>query len=175
MNIGVANNQVVLENHNPDWKVLFEQEKTILEQILGGIPVVIEHIGSTSVPGLKSKPILDIGIAVADKCDIDIITVILSKNNYSSLGFRSEQMGVILERLSNGKRTRCIHILELTSPHWTDYLNLRNLLRANEHIRKDYELLKQDLAALHFNNRKAYTAGKADFIQSHLKMMRNTP
>ncbi len=175
MNIGVANNQVALEAYNPDWKALFEQEKAALEQVFDGIAVVIEHIGSTSVPDLKSKPILDIGIAVADKCDIDIIAGILSKNNYSSLGFRSEQMGVILERLSNGKRTHCIHIIELTCPHWTDYLNLRNLLRANEHIRKDYELLKEDLAKLHYNNRKAYTAGKADFIQSHLKMMRNTP
>ncbi|MBX8799356.1 GrpB family protein [Ochrobactrum sp. MR28] len=175
MNIGVALNQVALEDYNPDWKALFEQEKAALEQVLDGIPVTIEHIGSTSVPDLKSKPILDIGIGVDDKCNIAIITDILSKNNYNNLGFRSEQMGVILERLRDGKRTHCIHILELTSRHWTDYLNLRNLLRANEHIRKDYELLKENLAALHYNNRKAYTAGKADFIQAHLKTMRNIP
>ena len=175
MNIGVANNQVTLEIYNPDWKALFEQEKAALEQALDGIPVTIEHIGSTSVPDLKSKPILDIGIGVDNKCNIEIITDILSKNNYSNLGFRSEQMGVILERLSNGKRTHCIHILERTSQHWTDYLNLRNLLRTNEHIRKDYGLLKESLAKLHYNNRKAYTAGKAGFIQAHLTTMRNTP
>ncbi len=175
MNIGVANNQVTLEIYNPDWKALFEQEKAALEQALGGIPVTIEHIGSTSVPDLKSKPILDIGIGVDDKCNIEIINDNLSKNNYCNLGFRSEQMGIILERLSDGKRTHCIHILELTSKHWTDYLNLRTLLRANEHIRKDYEFLKEDLAKLHYNNRKAYTAGKADFIQAHLKTMRNIP
>lgn len=120
MNIGVAINQVALEDYNPDWKALFEQEKAALEQVLDGIPVTIEHIGSTSVPDLKSKPILDIGIGVDDKCNIAIITDILSKNNYNNLGFRSEQMGVILERLRDGKRTHCIHILELTSRHWTD-------------------------------------------------------
>ncbi len=173
MNIGVANHQVTLENYNPDWKALFEQEAAALKQALGGISVVIKHIGSTSVPGLRS--ILDIGIGVDDKYNIEIITDILSKNNYSNLGFRSEQMGVILERLSDGKRTHCIHILEISSQHWTDYLNLLNLLRDNGHIRKDYEQLKEHLAVLHCNNRKAYTAGKANFIQAHLKTMRNIP
>lgn len=174
MNIGVANNQVVLSSYNRDWKTLFEREKTTLEQVLHGINVAIEHIGSTSVPGLKSKPILDIGIAVDGSHNIDTIVNILIKNNYNSLGFRSEQMGVILERLFDGKRTHCIHILDQSSAHWADYLNLRDLLRANEHIRNEYQQLKETLAALHCNNRKAYTAGKAEFIQAHLQAMRNT-
>lgn len=172
MNIGVANNQVILSDYNPDWKALFEQEKTALKQALHGINVVIEHLGSTSVPGLIAKPILDIGIAVDNSHNIDIIVDILSKNNYHNLGFRSEQMGIILERLSDSKRTHCIHILEQTSPHWTDYLNLRDLLRTNKQVRKDYEQLKENLAVLYYNNRKAYTAGKADFIKLHLNAMR---
>jgi GrpB-like predicted nucleotidyltransferase (UPF0157 family) len=77
---------IILEQHNPQWAVEFEEVKKGLEQILAGIPIItIEHVGSTSIPDLKAKPVLDIDIEI-NRESLDAVTNALKAAGYTPIG-----------------------------------------------------------------------------------------
>src|SRR5690606_22825574 len=128
--------------------------------------VAIEHIGSTSVPGLDAKAVLDIGIAVRPGTDLSSLDDWLVGLGMLLRGdandIRPDRMyGYELEpmiRLAN------VHVIEHDSHDWRSYLAFRDHLRTHPADRDAYAALKRDLAAQHPSDRIAYIDGKADFI-----------
>lgn len=173
--LGVKQGTVRLVKHSEDWHKQFLEEKTRLEAVLAPSFLDIQHIGSSAVPGLDAKPILDIGIAVSSYNSIECVTAALGKISYIQRGHLSVQMGHIYQRLQGADVvTHIVHVLEHTNPHYQDYLYMRDYLTVNASARQTYQQLKQSLAATYPNERRKYTGGKRDIIGQLLAEARNT-
>lgn len=157
---------VELVPHNPEWSSLFDKEsKRILEGLT--FPIVgIYHIGSTSVPGIKAKPILDFVLEVEKLED-----VVQAVPEFEALGYRSQgEFGIpgreFFTRDTNGERTHHLHVFETGHPDIDRHTVFRDYLRANPRAAREYERLKERLAKRFPKQSGDYTAAKSDFILS---------
>ena len=166
--LGLQRGVVQVVPYNPLWTSSFQEESTRLAQVLGSLAVDIQHIGSTSVPGLAAKPILDIGIAVAQDTDIASCVPFLESLGYSYRGDRGASEGHFFDQGSEQQLTHYLHMLLISNPSWQNYLRFRDYLIAHPTIRDQYMQLKQELALQYSTDRAAYTAAKAQFIQQIL-------
>lgn len=159
--LGVPSGQVRLVAHMPAWAALFDDERRRIVSALGTLADDVQHVGSTAVPGLQAKPILDIAIAVATPHASAQAVARLAAIGYRDLGWRSAQVGHLLEKRGPHGRTHCIHLLPLASPHFHDHLLVREHLRSNLAARAEYQVVKRTLAQQHPQDRRAYTAAKS--------------
>jgi GrpB-like predicted nucleotidyltransferase (UPF0157 family)/predicted acetyltransferase len=158
--LGVRGGLVRLAAHASAWAALFAQERARIETALGPLALEVQHVGSTAVPGLDAKPIIDIAVAAANAQQAGACVPRLKTIGYRDLGARSEQIGRLLERVGERGRTHCIHLLEIASPHYRDYLLVRDHLRSSVAARAEYQVVKRTLALAHAQDRRAYTAAK---------------
>ena len=163
--MGLKIGEVKLENYNSSWQQMFLDEKENLEMLFGNVALSIEHIGSTSVEGLKSKPIIDIAVGVSKLEDFLEVKDKFINEPYSVK--EDSTPGEILVRKRCGDTTNyLIHVMELDSKRYQDTIIFRNYLRNNPKILKEYQELKEKLAIKYKDNRPMYTASKNDFIKS---------
>jgi len=150
--------------HDPAWAARFRDEAEALASLIrpwitGGI----HHVGSTSVPGLDAKPIIDIAVGVAslDACRpcIDL----LAELDYRYAPYRADVMHWFCKP-DPARRTHHLHLIPSSSERFTDELAFRNYLRAHPSQAMDYAALKHRLAAEHRDDREAYTQAKAGFV-----------
>lgn len=168
--IGLKRHTVSVVEYQPHWAELFYAESTLLKQLLGELVTDIQHVGSTSVPGLPAKPILDIAVAMRSRADLPAIIAALTHHGYIDRGDGGSDGGYLLVKDAQPDvRTVHLHIVECTDVQWRDYLAFRNALRSDPAIREEYAALKLRLASRYSTDRKAYTAGKHEFIQGVLK------
>ncbi len=162
---------IAIEPYSPEWPRLFLEEK---EHLLTCLPREligrIEHFGSTAVPGLAAKPIIDMLVEVASLEETRRrIVPILESQGYDyfwrpTWGDDTPPFYAwFIRRDSCGKRTHHIHMVEGHFEHW-DRLLFRDYLIQHPDVAEDYQRLKIRLAGMHPNDRLAYTKGKTDFI-----------
>jgi GrpB-like predicted nucleotidyltransferase (UPF0157 family) len=167
--IGLLRHTVRLVQHEPVWELLFATEAAAIRSCLGDIGVDVQHVGSTAVPGLAAKPILDIAVAVNAPEAVALSATLLSGIGYLDRGSAGRNGGHLLVREAEADvRTTHVHIVHVEDPQWEDYLWFRNSLRTDERMRHTYSELKTRLAEAHDTDRRAYTAGKDLFIRSVL-------
>jgi GrpB-like predicted nucleotidyltransferase (UPF0157 family) len=166
--LGLRRGTVQVVAYSPDWARLFQDEQARLQQALGALALDVQHIGSTAVPGLPAKPILDIGIAVASETDAAASVPLLAALGYTYRGDRGASEGHFFDRGAEDNLTHYLHMLLIASPGWQNYLLFRDTLIAHPAVRDEYAQLKHDLAAAHAEDRAAYTAAKAAFVQQTL-------
>jgi len=168
--LGVEINTVKLEEYTPRYKELFNAEKENLLRLLEPLKeqiVQIEHVGSTSMPGIKAKPIIDMVIALKDLTIIDDIKEILVKENYIYRGpIESENDRYQFLKGNSVKRDYHIYFTTLNSDVWYDYVLYRNYMLDHPKELKQYEALKEKLARLYPNDRRNYLKHKQAFINS---------
>jgi len=157
---------VVIVAYDPRWPALYEEEKRLLRDLLGDALVAIEHIGSTAVPGLGAKPIIDIMAAVRRLADAEACIPALAAVGYE---YAPEFETIIPERRffrkgPPGCRTHHLHIVEVTSEFWDHHLLFRDYLRAHPAVAEEYLQLKKRLAVRFAGDRASYTEAKSDFI-----------
>lgn len=169
--IGLKRGTVKLTSNYKLWKKVFEIEKSYLTTILGERMISIEHIGSTSIPGLLAKPIIDILMGVKDLNDVEQMHIILVAKGYTYRGNCSNDKRILYVKGSEELRTHHLHITEYMNSLWQRDIYFRDYLIANPIAREEYALLKKGLAESFGQNRELYTKGKADFIISVLKNM----
>lgn len=169
--IGLKRGTVKLYEHEEEWEIEAQNTITKLRKILGNIIKDIQHVGSTAIPSIKAKPIIDIAIAVDDFNEILAFEKDLKNEGFyyrpnSDLGkqllFAS---GSYYEGTGN-LQTHFIHIVKTESMDWINYINFRDYLNNNLSVAKEYEMLKESLA-LQFsidNGREKYLEGKHEFI-----------
>lgn len=161
--IGLESDRVKLAPYSVEWPALFAAEKARLYGAIGPHVIDIQHTGSTSIPGMPAKPIIDITIAVAD-FEVAVVCVALMQ----ALGY--EYMG------ENGiprrhffhlgePRTHHVHMVEAMSDEWRKMTGFRDYLIARPETAAEYAALKRDLARQFPNDRDAYLYGKAPFIE----------
>ena len=163
--------KIVVVPYDPDWAGEFLRLKNYFSEILRGMDVKIEHVGSTSVKGLAAKPILDIDIIVKDKTALDEVILRMSNAGYEHLGNMGiEGREAFKSRGSGGKKWMthnlyaCIEGVESLENH----LLLRDYLKKNGEAVKEYSLLKYQLAEKYSRDIDAYVEGKTALITSFL-------
>jgi len=164
MNEFNANESFELADYDSRWPLLYEQESVLIAGALGDDVIDLQHIGSTSVPGLRAKPIIDILVAVESFAPIEAYARRLEPISYH---YHSHEDDV--DRLFFWKgtpRTHHLHIVEYATWEHQRHLLFRDYLRAHPDIARWYESIKRELAEAFKGNRPAYTKGKTAFIKS---------
>lgn len=155
---------VVIADYDPEWPQLYDAERQRIVEALGDWLVAIEHVGSTSVPGLAAKPVIDImaGIRSLDY-DAHIIAPL------QDLGY--EYVPVYEDEIPDRRyfrrgipRSHHVHVAEVGGRFWTDNLVFRDHLRTHPDAAAEYEALKRRLAAQYGSDRLGYVHSKTDFI-----------
>ena len=167
----VVKEDVAIVPYDFRWPEKFEQERLHLLACLPPDSVRrIEHFGSTAVPGLSAKPIVDILVEVKSLEDTqEKIVPILEAQGYDYFwrpswgGDTPPFYAWFIKRDARGKRTHHIHKVEADFSHW-DRLLFRDYLIAHPDVARDYSELKEKLAVAYHNDRPAYTDAKTDFV-----------
>lgn len=157
---------VLIFEYDPRWPILYEEEKARILDLIGHIVVTIEHIGSTSVPNLGAKPIIDIGVAIHRLADAEECILPLQSLGYQYVPEYEEDIPErrYFRKGPPGLRTHHIHMAELTSDFWERHILFRDFLRAHPGVARQYHHLKKELAAK--LDREEYTEAKTSFIES---------
>jgi GrpB-like predicted nucleotidyltransferase (UPF0157 family) len=155
---------IFVTEYDPRWPGLFEQERALLAPVLAPwLAGPIEHIGSTAVPGLAAKPVIDIMAAIQTlEGSRDAIDALQSLG-YLYAPYHPEAEHWFCKPHPN-HRTHHLHLVPIQSPVWTACIAFRNRLRASPSIAAEYLALKRKLAASFPNDREAYTSGKTEFV-----------
>ena len=164
--LGLENNTVQLVAYQLDWERAFLEEQARLRETLGGAVLDVQHIGSTAVPGLLAKPVLDIGVAVWDFDEAFTLIEPLEMLGYRYRGEYGIARGHYF--VKGLPRTHHLHMLEERSLEWRNHLLFRDYLRTYTETAATYQALKMQLAERFPGDRDAYTEGKHAFIQDIL-------
>jgi GrpB-like predicted nucleotidyltransferase (UPF0157 family) len=152
--------------YDPDWPGRFAAERTRLLDAIGPWLVTgsVEHIGSTAIPGLAAKPVIDMMAGVESLEGSRAALVVLERHQYCYAPYRTEVMHWLCKP-SPTYRTHHLHLVPLGSPLWVEQLAFRDYLRTHRDVALEYAALKRQLAEAHRLDREAYTTAKAPFVQ----------
>lgn len=162
--------EVVIEAYNSNWIQEFESEKKKISQVLPSNAIQIEHIGSTSIMGMPSKPILDIAVSVNNLDDTDMFIEPLSEIGYEYVPKLEFPNRRFFRKGERKKGTHHLHVYEQSSDEWRNNLLFRNYLRSHPEQAAAYAELKKHLASIYVEDRATYTQMKAPFIQSMIEL-----
>jgi GrpB-like predicted nucleotidyltransferase (UPF0157 family) len=158
---------IVIVAYDPAWPALFEQERAKLAAALGALVVAIEHVGSTAVPGLAAKPIIDLMVGVRSLTGARCRCVeALQAAGYA---YMPEYQSWLPDELFfrkglPGPWTHHVHVMEPSNPGWRRRLLFRDYLRAHPESADAYAKLKRDLAAAFKDDIAAYRNAKDAFV-----------
>lgn len=168
-----AEDNIVIQPYNSAWSKLAKAEIKTIKTIAGSLPYSsIEHFGSTAVPDLSSKPIIDIFIVLNSFDEMDRWIKLLETLGYV---FWEKNPDKLHLRFIKGmppygmKRTHHVHIVKASNNKMEQYILFRDILRRDEKVRLEYESLKRKLSELNLTDREAYTNKKGEFIEKILR------
>jgi GrpB-like predicted nucleotidyltransferase (UPF0157 family)/GNAT superfamily N-acetyltransferase len=162
---------VRLSPYDPDWPALFELERAALEaRIAAWVTGGIHHVGSTAVPGMEAKPIVDILVGVEDLETSRACFERLADLDYLYAPYRGDEMHWFCKPHPS-RRTHHLHLVPTGSRRYRAELAFRERLRADPDLARGYLALKRDLAARFPDDREGYTEAKTDFIRVALAQL----
>jgi GrpB-like predicted nucleotidyltransferase (UPF0157 family) len=163
---------VFLAPYDPLWPRQFDAEADRIERACVGLPIHLEHIGSTSVPGLSAKPVIDILAGVPSRAKRGSYIAALRSLGYEHVGAYGLPGRDYFRRGS--PRTHHVHMVDESGTLWDEWLLFRDFLRTSAQTAREYDALKRELAAAFANDKAKYTDAKGPFIQSVLRRARAT-
>jgi GrpB-like predicted nucleotidyltransferase (UPF0157 family) len=162
------NRPILVVDYDPEWPILFEREKETILVALGSRFRMVEHIGSTAVPGLAAKPVIDIAVGIQSLLDAPVLIPCIEQ-----LGYIYDP---ILEQLVPERRffwkgtptvhTYHLHLAESDHPVLLKPLQFRDYLRKHPDAAEEYGILKRELAKSCGQDLDAYVTGKTGFIEN---------
>ncbi|MBK8283998.1 MAG: GNAT family N-acetyltransferase [Ahniella sp.] len=161
-------NSVSVEPWTAEWAVTFDARSAELLGAFEGANVVVEHIGSTAVPGLAAKPVIDVLLGAATLAEIESRIDPLARLGYRYVPKYEAELPTrrYFVKSVDGELRVHLHAVELDSRIWREHLSFRDALRGDALLREQYQALKLQLAASFAHDKSAYTAAKGPFIQS---------
>jgi GrpB-like predicted nucleotidyltransferase (UPF0157 family) len=158
--------KVAVDPHNPRWAEMFAAESTLVAQALGPNMVAVHHIGSTAIPTIHAKPIIDMLVEVSDLGAVDARNPAIEALGYEPRG----EFGIPGRRFFRkddqaGIRTHHIHAFAAGDPQVKRHLAFRDFLLANPHWARQYSELKRKLADANPDDIERYMDGKDAFIK----------
>ena len=168
--LGLTRGTVALFEHEENWIRQAKDTIDLLKRILGETAVDVQHVGSTAVLGLMTKPIIDIAIGVRALDDLNPFVEEMAKQGVCEAGQDLPgQRLFVMGDFDKNTRTHHIHVVVWGEPAWKHYIRFRDYLRTFSDKRAEYEADKRRLAAMYPDDRSAYTAGKAALIDRLLQ------
>ena len=170
---GTADERIRVVSYDPSWPERFEAERALLADAIGPwVAGGIHHIGSTAVPGLDAKPVIDILVEVADLATSRACFEALARLAYLYAPYRAEEMHWFCKPHPS-RRTHHLHLVPVGSQRARDELAFRDLLRRDPGTADRYAALKRDLAGRFELDREAYTEAKGEFVRAALSGVPN--
>jgi GrpB-like predicted nucleotidyltransferase (UPF0157 family) len=166
----MSHERVVIVDPDPAWPARFTRERAALLAALGEWIVDVQHVGSTAVPGLAAKPIVDLMVGVRSLADAPACIGPLRALSYEYVPELEDAMPFrrYFRKPVGGRRAYQLHMVEPTHEFWDRHLRFRDRLRADRVLAAAYADLKRELAARHGHDRHAYTEAKTPFIEAVL-------
>lgn len=155
-----------IEEFTPDWKSRFNDHAAKIREVLGEEVLAIDHVGSTSIPGMIAKPNIDIMVTVPD-----IARIVDFRKKMEALGYISHgdysniNEEYFTEDLPTGERVTSIHIFQKGNPEIKRHIDFRDYLTANEEARNRYINKKNELYVKYHDHYRAYDNGKHEVIE----------
>ena len=164
--------EIIVVRHDAGWPALFRIESQLLHVALRELRPAIEHIGSTAVPGLAAKPIIDMLVGVQSLAAFESQAKRLAVFGYQYIPDYESALPDrrFFKRVVNGVRTHHVHVVEKNGMYWKRYMKFRNSLRDDAGLAARYAEVKRRLAKRYSFDRDAYTNGKTGFIEAVLAM-----
>jgi GrpB-like predicted nucleotidyltransferase (UPF0157 family) len=159
---------ITVVDYDPHWPALFEALRAEVAKALGDLALAIEHVGSTAVPGLAAKPIIDIDVLLRSASDLSACIERLATLGYEHRG----DLGIPEREAFAAPPDRPTHHLYVCPPESREFrrhVALRNYLRTHPSDASSYAELKRSLASRYRDERSAYADGKREFIESLLR------
>lgn len=160
--LGLESGTVRVVPSDPAWPSLFDAAAAGILAALGDLPISLDHVGSTAVPGLPAKPIIDILAGRPAGSAAEPYIAALEQAGYEHRGERGVPGRAFFRR--GTPRAYHVHLFERGAAPWRDHLLFRDALRADPSLRAEYAAVKSALAERHPRDREAYTSGKEPFI-----------
>jgi GrpB-like predicted nucleotidyltransferase (UPF0157 family) len=169
--MGLEKGTVRLIPFTMEWERLFIEEKIRLLAAVGKYVFDIQHVGSTSIPGMAAKPIIDIAIAVKNFEEASVCIKPIEKLGYEYKG----ENGIPRRHFfaKGNPRTHHVHMNEIGSRDWNDQIIFRDYLTQHREIAKEYAELKIEFAKRYPTDRQSYLDSKAPFIERVLQLARS--
>lgn len=162
-------NPVVVVEYDPRWPPIFEEIRATVSGVLGDLVVTIEHVGSTSVPGLAAKPIVDLDVVIPSRDDLPFAIERLARLGYvhrGDLGIPGREAF----RRPAGTPNHHLYVCTPDTPSHREHLALRDYLRTHPDAAREYGELKRRLAMAYRHNIDSYIEGKTEFITNILRL-----
>jgi GrpB-like predicted nucleotidyltransferase (UPF0157 family) len=160
----VANTPVVIADYDPHWPEMYEEERARIIDAIGTWLVDIQHVGSTSVPGMAAKPVVDIMPGVRTLDDDREFIGPMEALGYNFLPVDEDDIPERRYFRRGDPRLFHVHIAEIGGEFWNKHLAFRDYLRAHPDTAAEYATLKRRLAAEYGSDRLGYTNAKSEFI-----------
>ncbi|WP_136604848.1 GrpB family protein [Paenibacillus dokdonensis] len=158
--------QVIVSEYDPQWATEFVLEKAKIMNALGELLLGIEHIGSTSVPGLGAKPIIDIMVGINELNDLNQTHITdLARIGYQFINHANFPDRRFFRRGEWRAGTHHLHVYQYKGDNWNENLLFRNYLVNHPEALNEYIKLKKDLEKRYKNDRAKYTEAKGPFIR----------
>jgi GrpB-like predicted nucleotidyltransferase (UPF0157 family) len=158
---------VHLAEHDPAWSDQFKRAAALIIAATDIAEERVQHVGSTSVPDLVAKPILDINVGILPSDDIEVVVARLVDLGYIDRGEGDGGIGRLLVwESAPDVRTTHLHLQPFDSKWWRGDLTFRNALRADPELRRRYGRLKSSLAHQFSDDRRAYRHAKNEFFRN---------
>ncbi len=163
--------RIAIVPYDRRWPRMFAAERILLEGAIGDwIAGGVHHVGSTAVPGLDAKPIIDILVGVESLQASRPCFEPLSRLEYLYAPYRPEEMHWFCKP-DPSRRTHHLHLIPVDHRRYGEELRFRDRLRRDPVLAGEYGVLKRDLAARFRDDREGYTDGKGDFVRSALSQL----
>jgi GrpB-like predicted nucleotidyltransferase (UPF0157 family) len=156
---------VEVVDYDPSWPEVFSAERETLLALAGSQLVALEHVGSTAIPGLRAKPIIDIMASVESLEALDSILPALERLGYQLTDAGMPNRFFLRKAEATGERAFHLHIVEVSSWSGRKERLMRDYLLDHPEVAAAYAALKTQLAITHAKDSLAYTRAKTDFVQ----------
>jgi GrpB-like predicted nucleotidyltransferase (UPF0157 family) len=166
---------IEVRDYDPRWPTLFDEECSRLRGVFGSMAVAIEHMGSTSVPGLAAKPIIDLLVGVQSLPDAKSVCVEpLRVMGYTHITAYEAWLPAELffRKGIPGPWTHHLHVMELSNPRWEEYLLFRDYLRSHPETASAYGSLKKSMALAFKDDIEGFRNSKHSFVVNVLAKAR---
>ena len=159
---------IIIEEYDPQWPERFDEIHSRIASVLGSLATAIEHVGSTAVPGLAAKPIIDIDILLKSARDLPPVVAKLTAAGYEHRGTRGVS-GRDAFRAPGHDIHHHLYVCSAPGSEFFRHIAFRDYLRTHPKDAEDYARLKRSLAGKFSVDREAYTQAKTDFIHEILQ------
>lgn len=174
--IGLIVEQVHIVSYDLSWPSLFAQERNLVLESVGQRVEEVKHIGSTAIPGLDAKPVIDLMVGLKSMAHASCCVEPLTNLGYSYWAEGAQPHHHLFVRFVDpamSARTHNLHLVEAGGQYWEERLLFRDYLRKHLEAAKEYAQLKYRLASRHRDDREAYTEAKANFVCEIVRRAKN--